>query len=482
MPDSASGRVDDAVLAEVLLQAVGDAEDAAELADVLTHEQDLVVGLHGLAQAHVEALGESDLLGAHQWAPLERSCEVGREAVALLADLVGHLAEDVAELVHRLRVGQRLAPLAEVVAQLLGLGVEVVEELLVDQAVAAQVDLEPLDRVLELPVLELVVEAVARRVVGRGVRTHPVGVGLDERRAVAVAGALQRGLRDGVRRQHVVAVDADAREAEAQRALVERDAGLALDRLGDGPLVVLAEEHDGGVVGRGEDERLVDVALRGRAVTEVGEHGRVALGVAGADDAVALHAHGVAGGVERLGADDDRVETEVVLVGVPAALVDAAEQAEQPQRVDALAVGDAVLAVGREGVVLGTHGAAGADLRGLLAEQLGPDAELAVALERGGLDVDASGQHHVAVETAQLLGGEVVVELGVVDALTLGRQQLDEVGATVGLGGPEDLRQVGAETHRIGQRSSPSTASGSHGIAGRRRLAAWSSACVTPTT
>ena len=63
-------RVDDAVLAEVLLQAVGDAEDAAELADVLAHEQDLVVGLHGLAQAHVEALGESDLLGGrHQWAP-----------------------------------------------------------------------------------------------------------------------------------------------------------------------------------------------------------------------------------------------------------------------------------------------------------------------------------------------------------------------------------------------------------------------------
>ena len=60
------GRVDDAVLAEVLLETVGDAEDAAELADVLAHEQDLVVGLHRLAQAHVEALGESDLLRGHQ--------------------------------------------------------------------------------------------------------------------------------------------------------------------------------------------------------------------------------------------------------------------------------------------------------------------------------------------------------------------------------------------------------------------------------
>src|SRR6478736_2090649 len=380
--------------------------------------------------------------------------EVGGEAVALGGDLVGHLAEDVAELVERLGVGQRLAALAEVVAQLLGLGVEVVEELLVDQAVAAQVDLEPLDRVLELPVLELVVEAVAGRIVGRGVRAHPVGVGLDERRAVALARPLQRGLRDGVRRQHVVAVDADAREAEAQRALVERDPGLTLDRLGDGPLVVLAEEHDGGVVGGGEDEGLVDVALGRRTVAEVGDHGRVALGVAGADDAVTLHAHGVAGGVEGLGADDDRVEAEVVLVGVPAALVDPAEQAEQVERVDALAVGDAVLAVGREDVVLGTQRAAGADLRGLLAEQLRPDAELAVALQRGRLGVDAAGQDHVAVEAADclVLGhvARVEAEVGVLDALALGGEQLDELGATVGLGGSEDLCQVGAEAGTSG--------------------------------
>ena len=68
---------------------------------------------------------------------------------------------------------------------------------------------------------------------------------------------------------------------------------------------------------------------RGGAVAEVGDHGGVAVGVAGADHAVALHAHGVAGRVQRLGADHDRVEVEVVLGGVPAALVDAAEQAEQ---------------------------------------------------------------------------------------------------------------------------------------------------------
>ena len=51
--------VDDPLLAEVLLQALGDAEDAAELADVLTHEDDLGVALHGGAQAVVDAAWRS---------------------------------------------------------------------------------------------------------------------------------------------------------------------------------------------------------------------------------------------------------------------------------------------------------------------------------------------------------------------------------------------------------------------------------------
>ena len=42
--------------------------------------------------------------------------------------------------------------------------------------------------------------------------------------------------------------------------------------------------------------------------------------------------------------------------------------------------------------------AAGADLRGLLAEQRHPDAELALALQRVGLPVEPADQHHVAVE------------------------------------------------------------------------------------
>ena len=79
-----------------------------------------------------------------------------------------------------------------------------------------QVGLEPRDRVPQLPRLDLGRDAVAGRVVGGRVRAHPVGEGLDERRALAGRGrASQRRLGDGVDGEDVVAVDPDAGEAEA---------------------------------------------------------------------------------------------------------------------------------------------------------------------------------------------------------------------------------------------------------------------------
>ena len=80
---------------------------------------------------------------------------------------------------------------------------------------------------------------------------------------------------------------------------------------------------------------------------------------------------------------------------------------EQVRRVDAAAPGHAVLAVGREDVVVVAQRPAGADLGGLLAQQRGPQAQLALALQRGRLGVEAAGQHHVAVQPAQLVGGQV---------------------------------------------------------------------------
>ncbi len=118
---------------------------------------------------------------------------------------------------------------------------------------------------------------------------------------------------------------------------------------------------------------------------------------------------------------------EAVLGHVPGARVDAAEHRQQPQRVDTADPGDAVLAVGREGVVLPVHGATGADLRGLLAQQRRPQAQFALPLERDRLVVDAADQQHVAIEALDLLvvAGEGV--LGVLDSLPFRCQQLDEL-------------------------------------------------------
>src|ERR671921_562001 len=70
--------------------------------------------------------------------PLE-ALEVAREAVTLGRELLGHLAVDVVEDAQRLRVGQRLAALAEPVAQVVGLLLQAGEERVVRDTVAAQV-------------------------------------------------------------------------------------------------------------------------------------------------------------------------------------------------------------------------------------------------------------------------------------------------------------------------------------------------------
>ena len=49
-------RIDDPLRTEVLLQTLGDAEDAAELSDVLTDEDDLRVVLHGFAHSGRDGL------------------------------------------------------------------------------------------------------------------------------------------------------------------------------------------------------------------------------------------------------------------------------------------------------------------------------------------------------------------------------------------------------------------------------------------
>ena len=85
-----------------------------------------------------------------------------------------------------------------------------------------------------------------------------------------------------------------------------------------------------------------------------------------------------------------------------------------------------MLAVGREGHVAGAERAARADLGGFLAEQRGPDAQLALALQRDRLEVDPADQDEVAVQRLDLVGGQLQRVVGVLDPLALGGQQLDQ--------------------------------------------------------
>src|SRR5664280_2466663 len=62
-------RVDDAVLSKVLLQSVGDAKDAAEFADVLTHQQHFLVLLHRATKSLVEGFGHRHGGRGHQCEP-----------------------------------------------------------------------------------------------------------------------------------------------------------------------------------------------------------------------------------------------------------------------------------------------------------------------------------------------------------------------------------------------------------------------------
>ncbi len=132
--------------------------------------------------------------------------------------------------------------------------------------------LQALDRIAEREVLPLVLWTVLRRVVARRVSAAPIGNELDHRRAAAAARAIRRPQRCGVDREEVIAVDADARDAEAESARRERPplaAGKALERR-DRPLVVDDIEDNRRLVNGGEGYCVVKIGLGRCAVAEPG--------------------------------------------------------------------------------------------------------------------------------------------------------------------------------------------------------------------
>src|SRR5437763_5424451 len=178
------------------------------------------------------------------------------------------------------------------------LGAQVVLALLIEQAQRAQVAHHAVDGVAPLEVGALLLVLIAAGVVGGVVEAHPVGHRLDQGGPIARARPAHGLDRSLVDREDVVAVHLHAREAVAGRPQREaRRRRLQAARRRDRPLVVLHEEDDGDLLHAGQVEGLVEVALGGAAVADVGPHDRVL--------ALQLETPGQAHGLGQLGGQRD---------------------------------------------------------------------------------------------------------------------------------------------------------------------------------
>ena len=160
---------------------------------------------------------------------------------------------DVGEGLPDVRVLKIMCGAPDVGGELIAVGLDLGEESVVSQGLRTQVLLKPGERILGPPRVFFVGVAVLGGIVGSGVGTNPVGEGLDQDRALARAGVLQCPFSDGVHPDDVVAVHADAGKAVALGPVGQRNPGLDVGGHGNGPVVVLAEEDHGRVVGGRED-------------------------------------------------------------------------------------------------------------------------------------------------------------------------------------------------------------------------------------
>ena len=231
-----------------------------------------------------------------------------------------------------------------------------------------------------------------------------IGLGLDQRRALAGTGArgrLGHHLPDG---DDVVAVDGDAGNAIGRRA--GRDLGVQRrrgERRRRRIEIVLADEDRRRLLDAGEVERFMEAAMVGGAVAEEGDADVVAAPRAGRH----AGADGVAdaGGDDAVGAEQaDRAVIE--MHGAAAAAAAAVALAEQLRHQDvgihALGERVAMAAMGRGDPVGGREMRADADGGRFLANiEMQESGRLALAA--GGLRhaLEPAQQHHLLVEVEQ---------------------------------------------------------------------------------
>ncbi len=179
--------VEHAVRAEPVERAVGGAEHATVRADVLTQEHDALVARHlvedrladrrqhGHARHETPSVARRRSLGCGRAPTISARCAAVRAsavAVTWSSALAGSTTRASAASMMRSSRASTAATRVGVAG-------------VVPETGAFELGAEPLDRVARLPVAQLVVGDVARRVVGVGVRAHAVGDDLEQRRAVA---------------------------------------------------------------------------------------------------------------------------------------------------------------------------------------------------------------------------------------------------------------------------------------------------------
>src|SRR5438552_12192710 len=377
-------RVDDPLGPELLEQTLGDLVGALVEADLLADDEDVGIALELLPQREVQGLA----IRHH------------RHSGALLEDVGEELGR------RRLRrgIGERHRLVHEVVDVLLDLLDVVVREHPGLEGAVAEED----DRVAQLLALDLLLGAVhgsgriPHAVTAEAVRAH-----LEQRRRLVAPRALDRAPHGVTHGHDVHAVHRLGRDAVRLAELPDLRLGQrALQRGAHRVAVVLAEPDDGQLPEGREVQGLVELALGHRAIAEVAHDHLVPPAV--------LDREAHAGGDRQVGADDGVTAEEVVLLVEQvhrAALalaepVDAAEQlGHHATRVGALDETVAVLAVGRDRVVVAPEHRGGAGGHRLLADrEVQEPADLAERVRLRRLLLEPADEDHVAQKLAREVG------------------------------------------------------------------------------
>jgi hypothetical protein len=228
-------------------------------------------------------------------------------------------------------------------------------------------------------------------------------------------------MRDGVGEhavhgERVVAIDETPGDAVADGLVRERRrGGLSGQWHRDRVAVVLDEEHDRGAEHAGEVQRLVEVALAGRAVADEREGDQV-LGRRRARGGAQPGGVGEPHGMRGLGGQRRRKGRDPVLVGVVAAVGVPPHLGERVDGPHAACDHGEGVAVGREQPVPRAQHHGRRDLAGLLTGGRRVDGEAALAGQRGGLLVVPAPEHELAVDLVQQCGVEDGRGVGAEDA------------------------------------------------------------------